>query len=332
MENTTTKGKDSSPRRATDFRRNVSGMIDSLGVWLVVLLFFVVLSLSSSSFLTYSNMMNVIRQICVNAIVALGVSFVVLGGEIDLSTGNMCAFAGCGAAMLMRAGMNMWLAIAIMVVIGALIGSVTGLIVTYMKIPAFIASLGMQYVILGATLILTNSEPISGLPPAFMELGRGYIADVIPVPTLILLIFFTVGAFVFRYTVFGRSVIAVGENQTAAKLSGINVSKTKILIFAISGFCASAAGIILTSRLSSGQPMAGSDIGLQAIAAVYVGGTSKGSATNVLAGALALGLVNNGLNLLEVNAYWQKVALGVIIIFAVLLDQLRASKTVAKKG
>ena len=122
----------------------------------------------------------------------------------------------------------------------------------------------------------------------------------------------------------------MGENITAAKLSGINVSRTKVAIFSIGGFSAALAGIVLASRLSSGQPMAGTDIGLQAIAAVYVGGTSKGSALNVLAGSLALGLVNNGLNLLEVNAYWQKVALGVIIIFEVLMDQVRASKTAKK--
>lgn len=163
-----------------------------------------------------------------------------------------------------------------------------------------------------------------------MTFGRGYVFDVIPVPVIILAIMFAVGGFVFKYTSFGRSVISVGENITAAKLSGINVSRTKVAIFSIGGFSAALAGIVLASRLSSGQPMAGTDIGLQAIAAVYVGGTSKGSALNVLAGSLALGLVNNGLNLLEVNAYWQKVALGVIIIFAVLMDQVRASKTAKK--
>ena len=163
-----------------------------------------------------------------------------------------------------------------------------------------------------------------------MTFGRGYIFDVIPVPVIILAVMFAIGGFVFKYTSFGRSVISVGENITAAKLSGINVSRTKVAIFSIGGFSAALAGIVLASRLSSGQPMAGTDIGLQAIAAVYVGGTSKGSALNVLAGSLALGLVNNGLNLLEVNAYWQKVALGVIIIFAVLMDQVRASKTAKK--
>jgi ribose/xylose/arabinose/galactoside ABC-type transport system permease subunit len=301
-----------------------------LGVWLVVVLFFIILSLTTETFLTYANLMNVARQICVNALVALGAGYVILGGEIDLSTGTLCAFVGCIAAMLMVSGMNMWLAIIIAIVIGTLIGCVTGVIVTYLRIPSFIASLGMSYVILGANLLFTNSEPISGLPEPFMILGRGYIADVIPVPVIILLLFYIVGAFILRYTPFGRDVISVGENKIAARLSGIDVIKTKILIFAIGGFTASAAGVVLTSRLSSGQPMAAGDIGLTAIAAVFVGGTEKGSALDVLAGSVVLGLVNNGLNLLEVNSYWQKIALGLIITLAVLIDQVRASKAVTK--
>ncbi len=315
--------------RISKITNGTGKFFNSMGVWLVVILFFAILSLTTDTFLTYANLINVVRQICVNAMVALGAAYVILGGEIDLSTGQMTAFAGCGAALLMRAGVNMWVAILIMVLIGALIGSLTGVVVTFLNIPSFITSLGMGYVILGATLLLTNSEPISGLPDGFMMLGRGYIWDVIPVPVIILIIFFAIGAFVLKYTAYGRSVISVGENPVAARLSGINVIKTKILIFAIGGFTASAAGIVLASRLSSGQPMAGGEIGLTSIAAVFVGGTDKGSALNVLAGAFVLGLVNNGLNLLEVNAYWQKVALGVIIISAVLLDQIRARRSVS---
>ncbi|NMC47237.1 MAG: ABC transporter permease [Chloroflexi bacterium] len=318
-------------RKRNSILSKVNNFVNAMGVWLVVVLFFVILSLTTDTFLSYANLINVVRQICVNAMVALGAAYVILGGEIDLSTGNMCALTGCGAALLMVAGVNMWVAIIIMLIVGSLIGALTGVIVTFLRIPSFIASLGMSYVILGATLLLTNSEPISGLPDQFMMLGRGYIADVVPVPVIILIVFFAVGAFFLKYTSFGRSVISVGENPVAARLSGIDVLTTKILIFAIGGFTASAAGIVLASRLSSGQPMAGGDIGLTAIAAVFVGGTEKGSAMNVLAGAFVLGLVNNGLNLLEVNAYWQKVALGLIIISAVLLDQIRASRAVSIK-
>lgn len=320
-----------SKKTTNSFASQLNRFFNNMGVWLVVVLFFVILSISTTTFLSYVNLINVIRQICVNAMVALGASYVVLGGEIDLSTGTHVAFAGCVVALLMAGGMNMWAAIIIVIILGALIGILNGLVVTLLKIPSFIATLGMSYVVLGATLLLTNSEPVSGLPELFMVLGRGYIGDVIPVPVIILLIFFTIGAFALKYTVFGRSVISVGENQVAAKLSGIDVIKTKILVLAIGGFTASAAGIVMASRLSSGQPMAGGDIGLTAIAAVFVGGTEKASALNVLAGAFVLGLVNNGLNLLRVNAYWQKVALGVIIVIAVLLDQIRASRAVAVK-
>lgn len=309
------------------FRKFTSAM----GVWLIVVLFFIVLSIFTDTFLTSANLINVARQICVNAMVALGAGYIILGGEIDLSTASMVAFIGCACALLMKAGMDMWLAIVLVIMLGTVVGTITGAVITFLSIPSFITSLGMSYIILGANLLMTNSEPISGLPAQFMVLGRGYIANIIPVPVIILAIFFAVGAFILRYTSFGRSVIAVGENKTAARLSGINVTATKILIFAIGGFTAAAAGVVMASRLSSGQPMAGGDIGLTAIAAVFVGGTEKGSALNILAGSIVLGLVNNGLNLLEVNAYWQKVALGLIIVFAVLLDQIRASRAVAMK-
>jgi ribose/xylose/arabinose/galactoside ABC-type transport system permease subunit len=316
-------------KRFTSGVKRMNGLLNSMGVWLVVLLFIIILTITTDTFFTYANLINVIRQICVNALVALGTAYVILGGEIDLSTGYLTALAGCGAALLMRAGVNMWVAIGLMVLAGAIVGGITGTIVTMLNIPSFITSLGMGYVILGTTLLLTNSEPISGLPDNFMLIGRGYIWNVIPIPVVILVVFFTIGAFVLKYTSFGRNVISVGENPVAARLSGINVIKTKILIFAIGGFSAAAAGIVLASRLSSGQPMAGSDLGLTSIAAVFVGGTDKGSALNVLAGAFVLGLVNNGLNLLEVSAYWQKVALGMIIISAVLLDQLRARRSIS---
>lgn len=318
-------------KKSNPFIASIYKLSNTMGVWLVVVLFFVILSITTDTFLTSANLINVVRQICVNAMVALGASYVILGGEIDLSTGTMCAFSGCAVALLMVAGINMWVAILIVLALGAIIGCLGGMVVTYLNIPSFIASLGMSYGILGVNLLFTNSAPISGLPDQFMTFGRGYILDIIPVPVIILLIFFAVGAFFLKYTSFGRSVIAVGENKVAASLSGIDVIKTKILVFVIGGFCASAAGIVLASRLSSGQPMAGGDIGLTAIAAVFVGGTEKGSALNVLAGAFVLGLVNNGLNLLQVNAYWQKVALGLIIISAVLLDQIRASRAVSKK-
>lgn len=308
----------------------INQFANSLGVWLVVVLFFIFLSITTETFLTMANIVNVVRQISVNALVALGAGYVIFSGEIDLTPSSMVAFTGCSVALLMRGGTNIWLAIIMVLILGSLIGVFTGSVITFLKINSFIATMGIWYVLAGITLLLTNSQPISGLPPLFMQIGRGHIFNVIPIPIIIVLVFFSVGGFVLKYTAFGRSVISVGENAESARLSGINVIKTKILAFAIGGFTASAAGIVLASRLSSGQPTAGADLGLTAIAAVFVGGTDKPSGLSVLAGAFVLGLVNNGLNLLRVNTHWQRVALGAIIVIAVLLDQIRAARAVAK--
>ena len=314
------------------FRKRIANLGNTLGPWLIVALIAIILSVVADSFLTTDNVINVLRQISVNAIVALGVTFVVLGGEIDLSMGMNATFTGCVAAlMLTKLGMSIWLTILICLAIGTLVGCFTGFIVTILKIPAFIGSLGVQYMLQGITLLLTNSMPISNLPAKFLVLGRGYIAQIIPVPTIIMAVFVVVGAFLLKYIPFGRNVLSVGENATAARLSGINVIFTKIVIFAICGFCSAAAGIVQASRLSSGQPASNADLSLQALAAVFVGGTFKGSMMNTLAGTLALGLVNNGLNQMGVNPYWQKLALGIIIILAVLLDQYRIQKSTARK-
>ncbi len=303
----------------------IGTIASGMGAWLLIIVVAIILSFATDTFLTWNNIINVIRQTCVVSIIALGASFVVLGGEIDLSTGMASTFAGCNAALLMtKVMMGIVPSILIALLIGTIVGTCTGLIVTYLKIPSFIGSLGVQYIITGLILIATGSMPIANLPDRFLVLGRGYIANVLPVPVIIMAIYFTVGAVVLKYTPFGRSVIVIGENATAARLSGLNVERTKVLIFTICGFCAASAGIVQASRMSSGQPSSGADLSLQALAAVYIGGTFKGSMLNTLAGALAWGFVNNGLNLLGVNAYWQKVALGSVIIIAVLFDIIRA--------
>lgn len=311
-----------------------AGMIASdMGAWLLIIVIGIIMSIATDTFLSWSNISNVIRQTAVVSIIAMGVSFVVLGGEIDLSTGMASTLAGCNTAIfIVKMGINPVLAILIAIVIGLMFGLFAGYIVTILKIPAFIGTLGVQYIIQGTILVTTNSMPITGFPDGFLFLGRGYILNgLIPVPIIIMAVFFAVGAFVLRYTIFGRSVIAVGENADAAKLSGLNVNRTKILMFVICGFCSACGGILQASRMSSGQPGSGTDISMQALAAVYIGGTFKGSMLNTLAGALAWGFVNNALNLLGVNAYWQKISLGIVIIIAVLFDIFRMKMSTAKK-
>ncbi|MGI6424187.1 MAG: ABC transporter permease [Tepidanaerobacteraceae bacterium] len=297
-----------------------------LGVWLVFIFLFLLLSVAvGEKFLTVNNLINVIRQICVNSVVALGATFVVMCSEIDLSQGAMAALIGCICAMLMKSGAGVILSIIIALLIGTFIGIIMGAIVAYLNVPSFITTLGMMYSLQGVVLLLTNSQPISGLPKSFMILGRGYLGFV-PVPVIIIFICFTIGALVVKYTQFGRNVLSVGENRLAARLSGINVSTIKVSVFALAGFFSALGGVILASRLSSGQPSSGSDLSLQALAAVFIGNASGGSVINTLAGALIMGLISNGLNLMQVNASWQKVALGIIIVGAVSMDILRNSR------
>lgn len=312
-------------------KSRIYSIANNMGAWLLIIVIVLVMTFANDKFLTVGNILNVLRQVSVVAICALGVSFVVLGGEIDLSSGMAATFAGCNAALLItRLGVPLVPALLAAVLLGAVVGTISGCIVTFWRIPSFIGTLGVQYAIQGFILITTNSMPVTGLPEGFLYLGRGYIGDLIPVPVVIMLGFFAVGAFLLKYTTFGRSVIAVGENIEAAALSGLKVVHTKVLMFTICGFCSACAGIVMTARLSSGQPSSGSDMSLQALAAVYIGGTFKGSMLNTLAGALAWGFVNNGLNLLGVNAYWQKVFLGAVIVVAVLFDSIRAKISTAK--
>lgn len=310
-------------------------LIDKLGIWAILALLFLFLAVSTGdTFLTGANLINLIRQICVTGVCAIGATVVVCSGEMDLSSGSLAALAGCASSMLaVNYGFPTWAAILIAILGGCAVGALTGAVVTFLKVPAFIATLGMMYVLDGFTLLMTRGTPIRNLPDGYKFLGRGYLG-VIPFIVVILLVLVAIFAFIFRFTKFGRNTVTVGENATAARLSGINVVGIKIVAFSVAGALSALAGILLMARLGSGQPTAASDLCLTAMAAVFVGGTSSvntsGAALKTLAGALFIGMINNGLNLLEVNAYWQKVVLGLIIIFAIALDVYRTAKAARK--
>lgn len=308
-------------------------ILDKMGSWSLLILIGVVMAFANSKFLTSSNIINVLRQIAVVTIGAVGVSFVILGGGFDLSTGMIATFAGCNsAAFIVKLGWPIIPAILVAILIGVAIGTINGMLITHMRIEPFICTLGMQYVVNGLILVTTKNVPITGLPESYLFLGRGFLFDFLPVPVAIMLLFVLVGHILLKYTIFGRSIIAIGENEVAAQLSGLNVKLVKVAMYAFCGFCVSFAGIVLAARLSSGQPTSGADLSLQAIAAVYIGGTFQGSVVNTMAGALVWGFMNNALNLMNVNAYWQKVALGVIIIIAILFDAFRAKLAMKKKS
>lgn len=306
-------------------------LLNKLGIWAILVLLFLFLSATTGdTFLTSSNLINLIRQICVTGVCAIGATVVVCGGEMDLSSGSMAALAGCVSSMLaVNYGFSTWAAVIIAILGGICVGVFSGAVITLLKVPAFIATLGMMYVLDGITLLITRGTPIRGLPDDYKFIGRGYIGP-IPVLVVILVALVIVFAFIFKYTRFGRNIVTVGENATSARLSGINVIAIKIAAYACAGALSSLAGIMLMARLGSGQPTAASDLCLTAMAAVFVGGTSsintQGAALKTLAGALFIGMINNGLNLLEVNAYWQKIVLGFIIIFAIALDVYRTAK------
>lgn len=314
--------------KTSTLRNHTAKIWDSMGVWLICILLFAFMSIATDSFFAASNFINLIRQIAVTGIVALGATFVVMAGEIDLSQGGFVCLFGCLCAYFIKnLGMNYLVAIALSIVIGAMGMSLIGVVVAYLHVPSFIATLGSMHILSGLVLMLTNSQPITGLPTAFSNIARGYIfKGTIPIVILILLAVFAIGAFVLKYLVFGRNVIIVGENPQTAKLSGISVPITKVLAFAIAGACSALGGVVLASRLGSGQPSSGGDVSLLALASVFVGGASKGSVGNTLAGTLIIGMISNGLNLMGVSPAWKEVILGLIIIAAVVLDILRSRK------
>lgn len=307
----------------------LKGIWNKLGVWLITILLFVVMSLATNNFLTVTNLVNVIRQVAVTGIVALGATFIVTSGEIDLAQGGVACLSGCGCAyLMMNSGINPWISILITIIISIIAYGLVGAIVAYLNVPSFIATLGFNYALSGLVLLLTNSKAITGLPENFTNIARGYIfGESVPIVAIILVVLFAIGAFVQKYMVFGRNVAIVGENRQAAELSGINVKLIKVLAFAVGGACSAFAGIVLAARLGSGQPSSGADLSLMALAAVYVGGASNSSVTNTLAGTLIIGMINNGLNLIGLHAAFKEIILGAIIVVAVILDVIRSRKT-----
>lgn len=304
-------------------------VLQRMGPLLGLALIVIVLSVINSDFLTISNIFNVLRQISINALIAFGMTFVILTGGIDLSVGSMLALASAITAGLMAGGLDTWLAVLIGLLAGVVMGAVNGLIITKGRVAPFIGTLATMTVFRGLTLVYTEGRPITGLNEDFAMLGKGFFLE-IPMPVIWMLISFAILYFLLRHTTFGRHVYALGSNEEATKLSGINTGKVKMLVYAISGLFAALSGIILTSRLNSAQPTAGTSYELDAIAAVVLGGTSlsggRGWIVGTLIGAMIIGVLDNGLNLLNVSSFYQSVVKGAVILIAVLLDRSKANK------
>ena len=274
-------------------------------------------------FLTVSNLLNVLEQTSINATVAAGMTFVIISGGIDLSVGSVLALAGIVLALALETGVPVPAAIALSLAIGAACGGVNGLLVTFGRLPPFIATLGMMSVARGVALMLAEGRPISGFGEGFRALATERIL-MVPAPVLITGLLYLGAHFVLARTIFGRAAYAIGGNEEAARLSGVQVRIHKPAIYAVAGGMSAAAAVILTARLNSAQPTAGIMYELDAIAATVIGGTSlmggEGTLLGALIGALIMGVLRNGLNLLNVSSFIQQVVIGVVIIGAVLVD------------
>lgn len=311
-------------------KSKISTSLQKLGPLLGFALLTIILSILSPNFLSLDNILNIFRQVSINALIAFGMTFVILTGGIDLSVGSMLALSAALTAGFMAGGMDPILAMLIGLLAGALMGAFNGFVITKGKVAPFIATLATMTIFRGLALVYTEGRPITGLSKdlSFELMGRGYFFG-IPVPVIWMLISYAILYFILKKTTFGRRVYAIGGNEEASILSGIKVDQVKIWVYSITGLLSALAGIILTSRLNSAQPTAGTAYELDAIAAVVLGGTSlsggRGWIFGTLVGALIIGVLNNGLNLLDVSSFYQQVVKGGVILLAVILDRKKSA-------
>ncbi|WTB18538.1 ABC transporter permease [Streptomyces sp. NBC_00829] len=316
------KGLDTKPTRVDGLRRLLldNGALSALVVLVAAL------SLLSGDFLTTQNLLNVGVQSAVTAILAFGSTFVIVSAGIDLSVGSVAALSATVLAWTATSqGLPVWAAVLLSIAAGIACGLVNGVLVSFGKLPPFIATLAMLSIGRGLSLVISQGSPIA-LPDSVSSLGST-LGGWLPVPVLVMVAMGLITAAILSRCYIGRAMYAIGGNEEAARLSGIRVKRQKLVIYALSGLFAAVAGIVLASRLSSAQPQAAYGYELDAIAAVVIGGASLsggvGKASGTLIGALILAVLRNGLNLLSVSAFWQQVVIGVVIALAVLVDTLR---------
>ncbi|MFY9303195.1 MAG: ABC transporter permease [Atribacterales bacterium] len=300
---------------------------DRIGILLAFIVVCILFGILTPVFFNPLNILNVIRQVSIIGVIAVGMTFVILLGGIDLSVGSVVAFTGIIAAgFQVKWGGSLFLSIVIPLLIGGGIGFLNGFISTKGGLHPFIVTLGTMSIFRGATLLVAKGRPISGMSRSFRFIGAGMIGP-IPFPVILFLGSVIIAAIILRRTVFGRYIYAIGGNDEAALLSGIRVDRYKISAFTILGFLSALSGLILTSRLNSGELVAGEGYELDVIASVVIGGTSmmggEGGVYGTLIGALLIGVISNGLNLLGVQPYWQMIVRGSIIILAVLMDKMK---------
>lgn len=289
----------------------------------------VLLWILTPHFLTVSNLLNVLEQTSINAVIAVGMTVVILSGGIDLSVGSILALAGVVMATLLHQEWPLPLAIATGLAIGFGFGALNGVAIAWGRLPPFIATLGMMSIARGCALLFTEGRPVSGFEQGFRSLATARLLGV-PAPVILTAALYIAARFVLSSTRFGRYVYAMGGNEEATRLSGVNIRLHKTLVYSVSGLTSAVAAVLLTARLNSAQPIAGIMYELDAIAATVIGGTSltggDGGVGGTLIGALIMGVLRNGLNLLGVSSFLQQVVIGLVIVFAVLLDAALKSR------
>lgn len=306
---------------------------DNIGIIIalfIMCLFLVIFPTTRSTFLTQNNIFNILRQNASNLFLATGMTMVIILGGIDLSVGSVIALSGCVAAgCVVNMGLPEAVGFLIAILIGAVVGMFNGVVICKTNIPPFIVTLASMNITKGIALVYTQGAPIRCMTDAFKFPGAGYVGPV-PTPVILMLIIFLLAVILVNRTHFGRHIYAVGGNAQAASFSGINVQKVKFLVYTFTGVMAGIAGVVIASRLYSGQPRSGEGAEMDAIAAVVVGGTSmsggSGRLGGTLIGVLIIGVLNNGLNLMGVDSNWQYIVKGFVILLAVYVDFIRNRK------
>jgi ribose transport system permease protein len=316
-------------KQSLSFQLNVT--FQKFGMVFILLLMCIILSILSPNFLEVNNILNVLKQISVIAILAAGMTFVILTGGIDLSVGSILALSGVVSVTMSQSGVDPFVAMSAGIFVGMLCGVINGVLTAKAGLPAFIVTLGAYTYVRGLSYVISGGYPITLESKVFKFIGAGSILS-IPTPIYIMLFVYLIAFLVLKYTMFGRNVYAIGGNEEAAHLTGLKVGGTLVGVYAISGLLSGLGGVVLAGRLYSGQPTAGFGFELDAIAAVILGGTrftgGVGTVQGTIIGALIMGVLSNGLTLLNVGYYWQLVVKGAVIVLAVLLDRIRSRNSV----
>lgn len=308
-------------------KQNKKMLVSQINIYrsvLILLFICIIATILSENFLSLSNLFNVIRQVAVGSLVACGMTFVILTGGIDLSVGSIVGLTGALAAGVMKSTDNMILAILVAMAVGTICGMINGFVVAQCGIPAFIATLGMMTLLRGCILVYTQGSPIAVKNGAYKLIGKGNILG-IPIPIMMVILFFLIGHYILTQTPFGRAVYALGGSREAARLAGIRTKATEWMVYTLNGFMCSIAGIVLTSRLASAQSTGGEGIEMDAIAAVILGGTSlsggSGFILPTVVGAIIMGIIDNLLTLMKIDPHATNIVKGAVILLAVLVDK-----------